>query len=137
MPKRFFGLYPNMPGLLSAYKNMKIFSKYRTYLLIILYNAYFLSSLVNGCTTICNPAGQSATIIYWTNSLDPAAGQLFLVNDENASTFKIKPIQVKKEDVFVRSHFFVLKTYIQHNDLHFNIPLICFKFAVSQHTADG
>ena len=137
MPKRFFGLYPNMPGLLSAYKNMKNFFKYRTYLLIILYNAYFLSSLVNGCTTICNPVGQSATIVYWTSSLDPAAGQLFLVNAENSSTFKIKPIQVKKEDVFFRSQFFVLKTYIQHNDLHFNIPLICFKFAVSQHTADG
>ncbi len=116
---------------------MKIFLKYRTYLLIILYNAYFLSSLLNGYSTSCNAAGQSAASVYWTNSLDPATGQLFLVNEENASTFKIKPIQVKKEDVFVRSQFFVLKTYIQHNDLHFNIPLICFKFAVSQHTADG
>jgi hypothetical protein len=116
---------------------MKFFLKFRTYLLITLYNAYFLGSLANSCTITGNPVEHSATVLYWTQALDPTTGQLFLVNDENASTFKTKPIQVKKETVFVTSQFFILKTYIQHNDLHFNIPLICFKFAVSQHTADG
>jgi hypothetical protein len=117
--------------------NMKLILKFRTYLLITLYNAYFLSSLANGCTTICQTAEQPATVAYWTNSLDPTTGQPFLLNDENGSNFKTKPIQVKKENVLITSQFFILKTYIQHNDLHFNIPLICFKFAVSQHTADG
>ncbi len=117
---------------------MKIFLKLRTYILIILYNAYFLSSLANGYTTILKTSEQqSSAVTYWTIALDPTAGQPYLLNDENGSIFKIKPIQVKKEDVIVASQFIILRTYIQHNDLHYNIPLICYKFAISQHTADG
>ena len=32
---------------------------------------------------------------------------------------------------------FINKTYHDHNHLHFNIPLICYKHPVSQHTCDG
>jgi hypothetical protein len=31
----------------------------------------------------------------------------------------------------------IKKTYHSHNHLHFNIPLVCFKFPVSQYTCDG
>jgi len=33
--------------------------------------------------------------------------------------------------------FISLKKYIQHNELVFNLPKICFKFPLSEHTEEG
>lgn len=34
-------------------------------------------------------------------------------------------------------NFLLLKKYIQNNELHFNLPLICYKFPLSEHSEEG
>jgi len=34
-------------------------------------------------------------------------------------------------------NFLLLKNYIQYNELDFNVPLICYKFPLSEHTEEG
>jgi hypothetical protein len=121
----------------TKYNRMKTLFRLRTYLLIILYNAYFFSSLAKGYSIDLTHSEQSSPPAQLTVALDPTSVQPYLPNGDNETLFKIKPNQIKKVSVIITTQFFILKTYVQHNDLHFNIPLICYKFAISQHTADG
>lgn len=69
-------------------------------------------------------------------------------NELNASLFttaKISPLGdlcfVKSVQVFEKSDKFSnaakFKSYVLHNDLCFNRPLICYKFPLSEHTEEG
>jgi hypothetical protein len=110
---------------------------FRLYLLIILYNGYLFSALIKGAAVVACPAEHSVPVPHFIAASAVSADQLFLLNDDNTVTYKTKIQQVKKEKLLYTPHFHILKTYIQHNNLHYNIPIICLKFPVSQSTSDG
>ena len=60
-------------------------------------------------------------------SLNPAQ------DSKDLSEKLIHPILIYNTD----RRSLIKKTYQVHNHLHFNIPLICYKFPVSQYTCDG
>jgi hypothetical protein len=106
-------------------------------ILILLYNSYFFASLVKGTSTTTNPSdAPPSTQVYFLAQNLPADNSP-LINENTTPVFKVKLAQLKKEVIESPTQYFVLKSYIQHNQLHFNIPIICFKFPVSQHTSDG
>jgi len=57
-------------------------------------------------------------------------------SQEAKTTFQIKTeyflsqIKIDRDSMIMRSYF-------SHNQLHFNIPLTCCKFSISQYTCDG
>ena len=57
--------------------------------------------------------------------------------DQESRDLSQKKINTIKIFGFTDNLSLVRKTYQAHNHLHFNIPLICYKFSVCQHTSDG
>jgi len=112
-------------------------AKFKIYLLVILYNIYLLTSLARGYTIDKVSVERHLPVTYFTVMVDPPAEQPLLTNDSNDLVFKTQLNQVKKDNIIPTTQFFNLRTYIFDNNLHYNIPLICYKYAVSQNTADG
>jgi len=111
--------------------------KHKILVLILLYNCYFLASLVKGYSINHDLHDSHQPIPVYTLAQDLPTDFSPLINEDTTTVFKTKQHQVKKEVIESPAQYFMLKTYIQHNHLHFNIPVICYKFPVSQHTSDG
>jgi hypothetical protein len=112
-------------------------AKFKIYLLVILYNVYLLTSLAKGYTIDKVQVEKPLPVTHFAVMVDPPAEQPLLTNDSNELVFKTQLNQVKKDNIIPTTQFFNLRTYIFDNNLHYNIPLICYKYAVSQNTADG
>jgi hypothetical protein len=116
---------------------MKSFFRYKILILILLYNFYFFVSLVNETTVYPGQPDSHQSIPVYVLAQGLPSDNSPLINENITPVFEVKQTQVKKEVIKSPVQCYVLKTYIQHNHLHFNIPLICYKFVVSQHTSDG
>jgi len=56
---------------------------------------------------------------------------------ENPIEYSIKSKIIKVKPVIKSINFFEVQTYQRKNDLCFNLPLICYKFPLSEHTDEG
>lgn len=67
---------------------------------------------------------------FW-NSCKNESVQLFRVDKSIKNTSTIL-LTLKKP-----SHYAKIKNFLQTEDIGFNIPLLCYKFPLSEHTEDG
>lgn len=84
-----------------------------------------------------------------TNSVQNDSVALWEQANKYRSEFdltKLKDFRILKITNFGKCHFnpkliphnfLLLKNYIQYNELDFNLPLICYKFPLSEHTEEG
>ena len=75
------------------------------------------------------------TLYIFTDRLNEGAVCLNAGYSENM--IKFKATWMKRFVGEITQSSYRLKKYIQNNTLHFNIPPICYKYPISQHTADG
>ncbi len=73
--------------------------------------------------------------------LDPSDVILSNSNPNKINILKVeRPLSTRSLNIrsYLISHLLPeVKTYFWHNDLHFNLPVICYKFPLSEHTEEG
>jgi len=62
---------------------------------------------------------------------------LNLIPAQDTKSISQKVIPISQFCLDINRTTFIKKTYHSHNDLHFNLPLISYKFPISQYTCDG